>query len=91
MEGTRRTDATSPQPAKASHEGEAKLMKLSDQDDVEAYLTTLERIMRAYEVKEERWAVKLAPQLTGKVQQAYAAMSTEDAGDYQALKEAILR
>ena len=34
---------------------------------------------------------KLAPQLTGKAQQAYAAMSSTDAGDYEALKAAILR
>ena len=47
--------------------------------------------MRAYEVKEERWAVKLAPQLTGKAQLAYAAMKMEDAGRYDKLKEAILR
>ena len=45
---------------------------------------------RAYEVKENRWAVKLAPQLTGKAQQAYAAMRAEDAGTYQLLKESIL-
>ena len=42
-------------------------------------------------MKEERWAVKLAPQLTGKAQQAYAAMKVEDAGTYRLLKEAILR
>ena len=77
--------------SRTPHEGEVKLVKLSDQDDIEAYLTTFERVMRAYEVKEERWAVKLAPQLTGKAQLAYAAMSTEQAGDYEALKEAILR
>ena len=34
---------------------------------------------------------KAAPQLTGKAQQAYAAMRAEDAGTYQLLKEAILR
>ena len=72
-------------------EGEGKLVKLTEQDDIEAYLTTFERVMRAYEVKEERWAVKLAPQLTGKAQQAYAAMKTEDAGRYEKLKEVILR
>ena len=72
-------------------EGEGKLVKLTEQDDIEAYLTTFERVMRAYEVKEERWAVKLAPQLTGKAQQAYAAMKTEDARRYEKLKEAILR
>ena len=66
-------------------------MKLTVQDDIESYLVTFERVMRAYEVKENRWAVKLAPQLTGKAQQAYAAMRAEDAGTYQLLKEAILR
>ena len=91
---TRRADETrtvSHTGSRTSHEGEVKLVKLSDQDDIEAHLTTFERVMRAYEVKEERWAVKLAPQLTGKAQQAYAAMSTEQAGDYEALKKAILR
>ena len=47
-------------------EGELKLTKLSEQDDIEAYLTTYERMMVIYEVPEERWAVRLAPLLTGK-------------------------
>ena len=47
--------------------------------------------MTAYEVKRERWAFKLASQLVGKAQQAYAAMSAEDASDYDKLKKAILR
>ena len=67
------------------------IVKLNEQDDIEAYLTTFERVMRAYEVKQERWAGKLAPQLTGKAQQAYAAMKKEDAGRYEKLKEVILR
>ena len=70
-------------------ESEAKLVKLMEQDDIESYLTTFERIMRAYEVKEERWAVKIAPQLTGKAQQAYAAMKAEDAGKYQLVKDTV--
>ena len=37
------------------------------------------------------WVVKLAPQLTGRAQQAYAAMSTENVGDYSKVNEAILR
>eukprot|EP00731_Ephydatia_muelleri_P034136 Em0048g12a len=79
------------EPRMRPTEGEAKLVKLTEQDDIESYLTTFERIMRAYEVKDERWAVKIAPQLTGKAQQAYAAMKAEDAGNYQLVKEAILR
>ena len=35
--------------------------------------------------------MKIAPQLTGKAQQAYAAMKAEDAGNYQLVKKAILR
>ena len=35
--------------------------------------------------------MKIALQLTGKAQQAYAAMKAKDAGNYQLVKEAILR
>ncbi|KAL5489194.1 hypothetical protein EMCRGX_G018260 [Ephydatia muelleri] len=88
---SRQVEETRTNVSQGSKEGEAKLVKLTVQDDIESYLVTFERVMRAYEVKENRWAVKLAPQLTGKAQQAYAAMRAEDAGTYQLLKEAILR
>ena len=52
-----------------------KLTKLTDEDDIESYLTTFERIMAANEVSRERWSFQLAPQLTGKAQQAYAALA----------------
>ena len=47
-----------------------KLAKLTDTDNIETYLTTFEHLMRAYDVAEARWVLKLAPQLSGKVQQA---------------------
>ena len=68
-----------------------KLTKLTDEDDIESYLTTFERIMAANEVSRERWSFQLAPQLTGKAQQAYAALPPGDAKSYDAVKEAILR
>ena len=40
---------------------------------------------------EHGWAFKLALQLTGKVQLAYAAMSVEDTGNYNGVKIASLR
>ena len=55
---SRRVSKEKPPATRTTSESEAKLVKLSKQDDVESYLTTFERIMRAYEVKEERWAVK---------------------------------
>ena len=45
-----------------------KLTKLTDEDDIESYLMTFERIMAANEVSRERWSFQLAPQLIGKAQ-----------------------
>ena len=42
-------------------EQDVKVAKLTDKDDIEAYLTTFERLMKAYEVREDRWVYKLAP------------------------------
>ena len=68
-----------------------KLSKLTESEDIEAFLTTFERMMRVYGVKEDRWAFKLAPQLTERAQQAYAALNVDDAAQYKQVKAAILR
>ena len=67
------------------------LTKLTESDDIEAFLTTFERLMTLYHVDETQWVAKLAPQLTGRAQQAYAAMPTEDAFSYKEVKKTILR
>ena len=63
-----------------------KVMRLTDTDDIESYLTTFERLMKAYEVDKERWTFKLAPQLTGQ-----ALLDPSDAECYATVKAAILR
>ena len=68
-----------------------KLNRLHDTDDIEAYLITFERSMEAYEIDTKCWSFLLAPHLTGKVQQAYAAMTANSARDYEQLKVAILQ
>ena len=68
-----------------------KLSKLTDSEDIEAFLKTFERVMEAYQVDQSLWAFQLAPQLTGKAQQAYAALCGEDAAKYDEVKAAILR
>lgn len=77
------------EPLSASHvdrDREIKVTKLTEADNIEAYLTTFEHLMQAYEVPQERWAFKLAPQLVGKAQQAYAAINADDAKDYAILR-----
>ena len=76
-------------PAETSEH--VKLTKLAETDEVEAFLTTFERVMTLGRVPEEAWTLRLAPQLTGKALQAYAATPTADAADYRKVKEAILR
>ncbi len=78
-------------PGAASPDEKVKLTRLTESDDVEAYLTTFERLMQAHGVDATRWAYKLAPQLTGRAQQAYAALPSEQAGSYEQLKTAILQ
>ncbi len=68
-----------------------KFAKLTDADDIEAYIVTFERLMTAYEVPANHWVFKLDPQLSGKAQQAYAALSGEAATIYTQVKEAIFR
>ena len=47
--------------------------------------------MAAYEVEKARWTYKLAPQLSGRAQQAFAAMEQSKTGNYDEVKAAILR
>ena len=67
------------------------MVRLNEKDDIEACLTTFERLMTAYAVAKTKWIFKLAPQLTGKAQQAYALLPTDQALDYDVVKAAILR
>ena len=57
---------------------------------MEAYLTTFEHVMPAYEVPRDRWSFTLAPQLIGKAEQACAAMDSSHMDDYDEVKAAIL-
>ena len=70
---------------------DVEVAKLTSEDDIETYLTTFERLMKAHNVKKDRWTYKLTPYLTGEAQQAYVAMAQADAEDYEKVKAAILR
>ena len=71
--------------------GMPEMAKLESDDDIEAYLTTFEGMMWDYNVAEGSWPFRLAPNLTGKAQQAFAALDAEKAKVYREVKAAILR
>lgn len=71
-------------------EREPKLQCLGEDDDVEHFLVTFERVAVACQWPTADWAVRLAPLLTGKARAAYVAMDSAEALDYEKLKEAVL-
>jgi len=71
-------------------ERQLKIAKLTEHDNIEAYLVTFERMMETYKIPKRRWAFRLVPQLSGRAQQAYAAMPREQAGEYDEVKAVIL-
>uniref|UniRef100_A0A803JW56 SCAN box domain-containing protein n=1 Tax=Xenopus tropicalis TaxID=8364 RepID=A0A803JW56_XENTR len=64
---------------------------MTQEDDIEAYLTTFERIAHACKWPKEQWVIRLAPYLTGQAQMAYSNMKIHESGQYDLVKEAILR
>ena len=70
---------------------DVRLTRLEERDDIEAYLTTFERTMDAHSINRGSWAYRLAPYLTGRAQQAFAAMDKDDSSNYDLVKESILK
>ncbi len=63
---------------------------LCEEDDIEHYLTTFERIAEVCRWPREDWVIRLIPLLTGKACSAYVAMDVMDAREYAHVNEAIL-
>ncbi|XP_039525008.1 uncharacterized protein LOC120477466 [Pimephales promelas] len=70
---------------------EPRLARLEDNDDIEHFLTTFERLAEVYQWPREEWAIRLIPLLTGKARSAFVAMNPSLTQDYDQLKEAILK
>ncbi|XP_048852782.1 uncharacterized protein LOC125720913 [Brienomyrus brachyistius] len=68
-----------------------KLEKLMDDDDVEHFLLTFERIAAACRWPKLDWVFRLLPLLTGKARSAYVQMDLDESNDYDCVKAAILR
>ena len=66
--------------AGGSHESEA-VSKLTKANDIEAYLTTFERLMGSFQCRRRGGCSSCPPQLMGKEQQAYAALVLAETTD----------
>ena len=69
---------------------EPKMERLNDNDDVEHFLVTFERIALACRWPKSDWVFHLIPLLSGKARGAYVNMDFETSLDYDQVKAAIL-
>ena len=58
---------------------------------MDAYLKRFERYEESLKWPQEEWAMNLSALLSGKALEVYSRLSREAAGNYEALKEALLR
>ncbi len=89
FEHTRAGVTTTGKPARVM-DRELHMARLEDNDDIEHYLTTYERLAEVYKWPEEDWAIRLIPLLTGKAQSAFVSMEPILTRDYKVVKQAIL-
>ncbi|XP_041368372.1 uncharacterized protein LOC121382814 [Gigantopelta aegis] len=59
-------------------------------DDMDAYLTSFERMLTVQKSPTEEWAIHLGTLLTGRARDVYVRLSNDDAMDYDKLKTALL-
>uniref|UniRef100_A0A1I8HTF4 Neur_chan_LBD domain-containing protein n=2 Tax=Macrostomum lignano TaxID=282301 RepID=A0A1I8HTF4_9PLAT len=69
---------------------EPKLFKLTDSDDIEAFLMTFERAAASCGWQKSEWTIRLAPLLTGVAQSAFHSLTTAASADYDLAKATIL-
>ena len=91
LESSKSKDA-SPPDSKPVTVDKIKLPKFNDSDsqDVNMYLRAFEHIAEANGWPKSRWALHLAPQLSGKALAAYTALPSKEAMHYVCVKQAIL-
>ena len=68
-----------------------KLPPFDEKGDIDVYLTRFERVAQSNGWDREDWAVSLSALLTGKALEVYHRLNTEEADDYDVLKEALLK
>ena len=83
----RRVDA---ERTKKNERAVSSIMYYKDVDDIEEYLTTAERKLRAGEVPEREWLTHIAAKLTGKMGTTWQDLCI-DVVDYQEVKAKLLK
>lgn len=76
--------------SKPEIKSKVSLPKFDENQDIEVFLTSFERLAELHKWPKEQWPVRLVPQLTGKALEAYSRMAITDSNSYDKIKRAIL-
>ena len=76
-------------PAASEIKPKVALPKYDQRQDIEVFLTSFERLAELHKWPKEDWPIRLVPQLSRKVLEAYSRMSVPDSKSYEKIKRAI--
>ncbi|XP_070183588.1 uncharacterized protein [Littorina saxatilis] len=68
-----------------------KIPTLEDRDNIEEYLDQFEKIAGTQGWKKETWIARLLPQLRGTARSLYFTLPTEEAGNYDQFRDALMK
>ena len=68
-----------------------KLPTFEEGQDVDIFLRSFEKMAGLHKWPRDQWAIRLVPLLTGKTLEAYARLSEDSSGNYNLIKDAILK
>ena len=67
-----------------------RMVPVFEEDEVEKYFLHFEKVAVSLNWPREKWSHLLQSQLKGKARDAYSALSVEEAGQYDTVKDAVL-
>ena len=87
-----KTELEKQKSKKLAHARDAKLSYLEEsRDKMDSYLSRFEKYATANKWDQSVWAAYLSALLKGRALDVYGRLSTEDAADYDKLKDALLK
>ena len=77
-------------PRQSDRSKDIKVNTLCDNYDIDVFLSSYERLADVNKWPGTKWAIRIAPALTGTACEAFTRMPVEEAGDYSKLKHVVL-
>lgn len=75
----------------SSGKGNVKLPKFTEGQDPDVFLRSFERLATLHKWQKSEWPIRIVPLLSGKALEAYSRLSDMDSGNYDKIKDAILK